>query len=417
MEKITGFINKMPTNEFINIIIKYFNDKNNFFTKISDTFNNDNTKSKDKGKSKEGDDENCSFYKQIFNVLLIVLLLLSIVYIILYIFFCNYYSANALLKKYFSTQIRLRDIPEFYQIKNIIYLNDIFSFDLSLIVLMLAAFSVICCCYYLNDEPQFKKEKIKFKEEFNLFIIFSIIIIISGFIYYSMNYNNLTDLSRRNNILITYFYKNINRDYIVTEKLCNYNERKDILDTDFKLNKCNDIELNFSIETLYRYVKNIMNEIYNEDSEITIDKFKALQDKNGVFYKDRLSTAFFTFSLMYYYTSNNLYDEAKELFAKHNHSINPILDLNYESVLLNKPDLSYNNYLMQTAFNNNKDVYYFVYNEYYNISSEIQNLIVDIYNICKYRMISIYTYYNFVLFMMIVMIIYYLTINYFNKKQ
>jgi len=48
---------------------------------------------------------------------------------------------------------------------------------------------------------------------------------------------------------------------------------------------------------------------------------------------------------------------------------------------------------MQKAFNNNKDIYYYVYNDYYNISSEIQNLIVDIYNICKYRMISIYTYY------------------------
>jgi len=220
-----------------------------------------------------------------------------------------------------------------------------------------------------------------------------------------------------NCILIVFFYKNINRDYIEKKQLCNYTDKKDILDSDFKLNKCNDIELNFSIQTLYDYIKDIMNEIYNDDNNITIDKFKTLQDKNGILYKDRLSSAFFTFSLMYYYTSNNLYDEAKELFAKHNYSINPILDLNYESVLLNKPDLSYNNnILMQTAFNHNKDIYYYVYNDYYNISSEIQNLIVDIYNICKYRMISIYTYYNFVFFMMIVIVIYYLIKKYMESN-
>jgi hypothetical protein len=417
MQNLTELFKKMLNNEFIKIIIKYFVDKKVFFTNVSKTFNSD----KDDGTnpqnaSNDDEDENCSFYKQIFNFLLIVLLLLSILYIIIYIFYCNFYSANALLKKTCSIQIRLRDIPEFYQIKNILYLNDILSVDLSLVVLILCAIAVISCCYYLNNESQFKKVKIEFKEEFNLFIIFSILIVITGFIYYSINYNNLIDLSKRNYLLITYFYKNINRDYIVTEKLCNYNEKKDILDAEFKLNKCNDIELNFSIETLYKYVKNIMNEIYNEDTSITVDKFKSLQDKNGVLYKDRLSSAFFTFSLMYYYTSNNLYDEAKELFAKHNHSINPILDLSYESVLLNRPDLSYNNFLMQTAFNNNKDIYYYVYNEYYNIYSEIQNLIVDIYNICKYRMISIYTYYNFVLFMMIIMIIYYLIIKFFNKK-
>ena len=409
--EFASFLNKLSKNKFIKPIIEYFNDKYNFFNDISATFNSDSN-----GKRSDYE-KNCAFYKLIINFLLIILLLLSILYIIVYIFYSNYYSTNALLKEVFSKQLRLRDIPEFYQIKNILYINDILSFDLSLIMLMIAAFSVISCCYYLNNEKQFKPNKIDFKGEFKLIIIFCILIIISGFIYYSINYNNLIDLSKRNNLLITFFYKNINRDYIVSENLCNYNKKKDILDGDFKLNKCNDIELNFSIESLYRYVKNIMNEIYNEDSDMNINKFKSLKDNKGVFYKDKLSTAFFTFSLMYYYTSNNLYDEAKELFAKNNRSINPMLDLNYESVLLNRPDLSYNNYLMRTAFNNNKDIYFFVYNEYYNISSDIQNLIVDIYNICKYRMISIYTYYNFVLFMMLVIIIYYLTTKILNKKQ
>jgi len=408
MEKLEELIEQIRKNKFVLIIIQYFLDKNEFLTDISKTFGSD--------KNKDSDGR-CSYINEIFNVILIVLLILIFIYIILFTFSANYYSANALLKKSFSNQIRLRDIPEFYQIKNIFYINDFISFDTSLILLMFSAILLIVICYYLDNSPQFKGLKIHFIETLNLFIILSLLIVITGFIYYSINYNNLISLAKRNNILIVFFYKNINRDYIEKKQLCNYTDKKDILDSDFKLNKCNDIELNFSIQTLYDYIKDIMNEIYNDDNNITIDKFKTLQDKNGILYKDRLSSAFFTFSLMYYYTSNNLYDEAKELFAKHNYSINPILDLNYESVLLNKPDLSYNNnILMQTAFNNNKDIYYYVYNDYYNISSEIQNLIVDIYNICKYRMISIYTYYNFVFFMMIVIVIYYLIKKYIESN-
>uniref|UniRef100_A0A6C0CG04 Uncharacterized protein n=1 Tax=viral metagenome TaxID=1070528 RepID=A0A6C0CG04_9ZZZZ len=408
MGKLEELIEQIRKNKFVLIIIQYFLDKNEFLTDISKTFGSD--------KNKDSDGR-CSYINEIFNVILIVLLILIFIYIILFTFSANYYSANALLKKSFSNQIRLRDIPEFYQIKNIFYINDFISFDTSLILLMFSAILLIVICYYLDNSPQFKGLKIHFIETLNLFIILSLLILITGFIYYSINYNNLINLAKRNNILIVFFYKNINRDYIEKKQLCNYTDKKDILDSDFKLNKCNDIELNFSIQTLYDYIKDIMNEIYNDDNNITIDKFKTLQDKNGILYKDRLSSAFFTFSLMYYYTSNNLYDEAKELFAKHNYSINPILDLNYESVLLNKPDLSYNNnILMQTAFNHNKDIYYYVYNDYYNISSEIQNLIVDIYNICKYRMISIYTYYNFVFFMMIVIVIYYLIKKYMESN-
>jgi len=408
MGKLEELIEQIRKNKFVLIIIQYFLDKNEFLTDISKTFGSD--------KNKDSDGR-CSYINEIFNVILIVLLILIFIYIILFTFSANYYSANALLKISFSNQIRLRDIPEFYQIKNIFYINDFISFDTSLILLMFSAILLIVICYYLDNSPQFKGLKIHFIETLNLFIILSLLILITGFIYYSINYNNLINLAKRNNILIVFFYKNINRDYIEKKQLCNYTDKKDILDSDFKLNKCNDIELNFSIQTLYDYIKDIMNEIYNDDNNITIDKFKTLQDKNGILYKDRLSSAFFTFSLMYYYTSNNLYDEAKELFAKHNYSINPILDLNYESVLLNKPDLSYNNnILMQTAFNHNKDIYYYVYNDYYNISSEIQNLIVDIYNICKYRMISIYTYYNFVFFMMIVIVIYYLIKKYMESN-
>ena len=404
MVNFTAFFLEIYNNPVFKIIVAYLNDKNKFLTTVSQTFTPDKTKLSDK----------CSYIKHLLYIILIFILFLNILYIILYTFIYNYYFANALLRQSFSKQIRLRDIPQFYQIRNLFYINEYISFDMSLVYFMMSAIIIISICYYLDKEPQFAKIKPNFSSSLNLFIVFSMLIIISGIIYYIINYNNLMNLSKRNNILLTFFYKNINKDYIIKQKICNYTEKKDILDSNFELNKCNDIELNFSIDTLYKYIKNIMNQVLHDDNNITVEKFKTLQDKDGVLYKDRLATAFFTFSLMYYYTSNNLYDEAKELFAKSNHSINPILDLNYESVLLNRPDLNYNNFLMKTAFNNKKDIYYYVYNEYYNISSEIQNLIVDIYNICKYRMISIYAYYNFILFIMIVIIIYYLILQYYS---
>jgi pantoate--beta-alanine ligase len=42
-------------------------------------------------------------------------------------------------KRLFSNQLKLRDIPEFYQIQNIIYINDYFSLDLSLIFFVMTS--------------------------------------------------------------------------------------------------------------------------------------------------------------------------------------------------------------------------------------------------------------------------------------
>jgi hypothetical protein len=364
--------------------------------------------------SKDTNDE-CGFYNKIFIIIVIIIFFFSFFYIIYNTYAYNYFFANSLVKRLFSNQLKLRDIPEFYQIQNIIYINDYFSLDLSLIFFVIAALIIYKSANYLDSQIILKDLVEKFTVNFNLFIIFSIIIIITGVIYYIINYNNLINVSKRNNLLIKFIHENINKDYINSQKICNYTNKKDILDANFKLNKCNDLELNFNPDTLYKYVKNIMNEIYNNDNQITLEKFKMLKDKNGVFYKDKIVSAFYTYSLMYYYVSNNLYDDARELFSKFNHSINPILDLNYESVLLNKPDIfNYNtNTLIQVAFNYNKDIYYFIYNEYYNISSKIQNLIVDIYNLCKYRMISVYLYYCVILIIMLLIIIYYFTKEYF----
>ena len=151
-----------------------------------------------------------------------------------------------------------------------------------------------------------------------------------------------------------------------------------------------------------------------------------MQDDKGVLYVDRLSSAFFTFVLIRYFIDNNLLDEAKDLFSTFNlikigliPKINPILYLNNESIIFSsKNELLYNNNLnMQKAFNTNKDIYNYVYNNYYNNISLIQELVVDIYNLCKYKMISIYYYYSLLGFTCICIIIYYFIINYYKSNK
>ena len=165
-----------------------------------------------------------------------------------------------------------------------------------------------------------------------------------------------------------------------------------------------------------------INEIYSIDNNVNIETFKSMKDSKGVFYKDRLKSAFFTFSIMKYYIDNNLLNDATDFFSTYNlmklrfkPRINPILNLNYESILFNTTDLSFSIPEMQQAFNNNKDIYNFVYNDFNNINSTIQKIIVDIYNICKYKMICVYYYYLLLGIIMTCIILYYFIKNYYNR--
>jgi len=217
-------------------------------------------------------------------------------------------------------------------------------------------------------------------------------------------------------------YNNINMQFINEQKLCNYMQKKDKLDDYFIYGNCNNIKNLFNIKKLYSYITVQINEIYSKDNNITIETFKSMKDSKGIFYKDRLKSAFFTFSLMKYYIDNNLFNDATDFFSTYNlmklrfkPRINPILNLNYESILFNTTDLSYSIPEMQLAFNNNKDIYNFVYNDFYNINSTIQKIIVDIYNICKYKMICVYYYYLLLGIIMTCIILYYFIKNYYNR--
>jgi hypothetical protein len=359
----------------------------------------------------------CEWINKIYYYILFIIFILLIVWILYDTFRKNYKALTYKIGMLIKDQIRLKDILEFKQIESIMYITDNFSLNLDLTIYIL----LIAVIIYIAYRFQYKLEIEEVYKEFNMLLPVLLIIMVLGIVYFLYNYTFFNLLSRRTHSLKDVIYKNINIEFINKHTICNYIQKKDKFDDYFQYGKCNDIKYNFNQNKLFEYIKNVINEIYNLDNAITLEKFKTLKDKNGILYKDKLSSAFYTFILVRYYIDNNLLDDAKELFSTYNlvsflPRINPILSLNYDSLIFNSSNsLRYEMPKMRQAFNNNKDIYNYVYNDFYNTNSIIQELIVDIYNICKYKMISLYDYYLLNGVIIICVIIYYFIIYYFKK--
>jgi len=404
---------------FVEIVIYYLTNKMKFTNEVN-VIINDITNS--------DTDKDCGFIKRILYYFLLFIYFIAILWIIIDIIMKNNYLFNSYVARAFRSQLLFADIPEFYQLKNIIYINDSFSFDFHFIFFISVLLIIYGIYYYFNyNLTQFFKDK--FEIEFNLFIPFVIGSIFFGILFYIYNSYNIIVLSNKSNTITQIIYDNINKDFIDKAKLCNYDEeRKNSNDGDFIKGKCNDLKLHFTTSKFYYYITNTINEMYSNSKtkKMTVEKFMTLKNNNDVSYKDLLISSFFTYTFMKYYADNNLYDNAKEIFSKSNlntffykYRINPILDFSYNSILFNPSnnDLNFNNPLMKEAFNNNKEIYYYVYNEYYEICNNIQNNIVDVYNICSSKTICMYYYYLIIGIIMLIIVIYYFRITYLKLNN
>lgn len=398
---------------------KYFMDKyyflKSFYEFMNTVYANDNQT--DVG----GKKINCKWIHKIYNYLLLLLLFICILWILYELYVKNMYIINSFINNILSKNILLKDIPEFNQLNNIIYFADNFSLDINLLFIITLAIIILCILtyfyYIINLNIVFK--------EFSYIILFSIIIIISGIFYYILNFSYINSISRRNRVLTNLIYKNINLHFINSQGLCNYIHKKNEFDDDFAYGKCNDLKYNSNKTKLIAYIKNIINDAYNTEKTLTLEKFKSLKDSNGIYYKTKLSSAFYTYTLISYYIDKSLINEAKDIFSSYNlikyllkSQINPLLNIKSDEILIGQTsnDLDYNNLDIQIAFNNNKDIYNYIYADYYNTNSTIQTLIVDIYNICKYKMTSIYIYYIIITLIMVFLILIYFIVNYYNIK-
>jgi len=169
---------------------------------------------------------------------------------------------------------------------------------------------------------------------------------------------------------------------------------------------------------LYKYIKSLISEIEQTKaplSNLSVEEFKQLKDKNGRLYKDKIVSAFFTFQLLKYFVDNDLIEEAKTFFSAFNtiytpnvnllrKKINPILYFRLDNMLLFDDIYSFD-IRMSDSFNNNKLIYNYIYGEYYKIQDTIQNLVIKVFNIANKDLISIYVYYFILLIVIIILLI------------
>jgi len=388
---------------------KYYEEKKDFYELILKINENNGIFCKHKWISKN--------LLQLIFLLLLFTLIWFLITIINNVY--NYLKLTSFL--YMKDNARLIDSPLFIQLKNVYYFNDYFSIDMSFLIFIITPLIILAELWILKYGLE---KNSKYREVFSYTEWFCYLIIIFGVIYYLIIYKDLTALGTRLNTANNIIYNNINADFINSQKICNYLNKKTEFDYEFVYGKCNDIRNNIAISKLYNYIKSITKEIQQNIAPIAnidVEKFKTLKDKYGILYKDKITSALFTFQLVKYYIDNDLIEEAKDFFSAYNllylnkinllrKKINPILYLRFDNLIVFNNTFQYNT-KMADSFGQNKKIYNYIYGEINKIQNTIQNVVVDIYNICSYKLISVYVYYLIVFLLFIIFIIIYISYN------
>ena len=386
--------------KIIYLVKKYYNDKKAFYDDII-------------YKNRNGNGIFCKEPRMLGEYILKIvffLLLFSIFWLLVDTMYNLYIYLKLTLFSYIKENPRLLDSPLFIQVKKLYYFNDYFSIDLFFLIFVTTPIFILIKLWILE------KAKGEY-DHFNYLKIYCYLIMATGVLYYLMVYKNITALGKRMNYVNNVIYNNINADFINSQKICNYLNKRSDFDYDFVYGKCNDIKSNMSISKLYNYIKTVTNDIQQNIApmaNISIEKFKTLKDKNGKLYKDKILSALFTFQIIKYYIDNDLVDEAKDFFAAYNiiyfnkinvvrQKINPILYLRFDDIMFFTKNYDYNE-RMAESFGDNKDIYNYIYSEFSRIQNNVQNVVVDIFNIVSYKLISVYAYY-FVMFIILVILL------------
>jgi hypothetical protein len=310
---------------------------------------------------------------------------------------------------------KFADSPLFKQLENLFYLNDYFSIDYIFITFVITAIFVIVKLYIFYD---FLDKKDEF--HYRYIIMFCYISIALSFIYYILNYIYIINVGKGLNAINRIFYTHINIEFINSKKICNYLDKKNEFDNKFIYGKCNDLKSNISINRLYEYIKSIFDDISRNHlpaNDLNNAKFKTLTDKKGVLYKEKIISALFTFQILKYFVDNNLLEEAKDFFSAFNmiytpniqiikKKINPILYLKIDNLMIFDNTYQFEGELKE-SFYENKEIFEFIKMEYNKIQNQIQKIVVDVYDICNTKLMSIYVYYFSLLIVIIILLFIY----------
>lgn len=390
-------------------ITKYYNDNKKFFDEVI--------------KKNNVNPIYCREYKSVSNFIIYILILffiISVIWLFYEIFRIIYLYIIKTIYYVNLKNNRLVDNPLFIQLNDFVYVNDYFSYDTKLF------WFIITIIFLLVKIQIFELLNKENKNNFNMLKIFCYLCIIFCIIYYIINYRQIIRLGRALNISNRIIYNNINIEFIKSQNICNYLHKKNEIDYKFVYGKCNDVDNNISINKLYDYIKSVVADIeYNIGplNNINITKFKTLADKNGILYKDRIISALFTYQLLKYFIDNDLIEEAKDFFSAFNiiyspninllrQKINPFLFIRDGNILIFDNIYEYNNQ-MKEALKDNKLLYDYLYSQYTQKQNIIEDILVEIFNICNYKLISIYMYFLIILIIIIILTFYYYL---FTKK-
>jgi hypothetical protein len=114
---------------------------------------------------------------------------------------------------------------------------------------------------------------------------------------------------------------------------------------------------------------------------------------------------------------NNLLEEAKDFFSAFNmiytpniqiikKKINPILYLKIDNLMIFDNTYQFEGELKE-SFYENKEIFEFIKMEYNKIQNQIQKIVVDVYDICNTKLMSIYVYYFSLLIVIIILLFIY----------
>ena len=160
---------------------KYFGEKKAFINKMIDILK---TKAKQEATKSSIDKSMCDIIYMIYYLSIFIIFMLLIVWIIYDIYRKNYYMLNSSFAKMLKTQLRLEDMPEFNQLKNVIYITDNFSFDITLVQFILTILFILYLAYFLYVKLNIEDVYI----ELNILLPLLLITIILGIIFFIYNF-------------------------------------------------------------------------------------------------------------------------------------------------------------------------------------------------------------------------------------
>jgi hypothetical protein len=361
----------------------------------------------------------------IINVISMYTCIIFIFYYYVYVTFVNSLT-NSFLNSY-RINASLGSYSEYAQLNNIFYFTENFSIDCYALVYLKLLIIIIATIIYIAIEyPEFYKDNSM--PYITAWTCFGILLLLA---YFTGNSSQIIQLSNKNNRMMNLIYNHISKDYLEDPaySICNYFVPEENSDVEFELNKCNNFKVALDNDNVYEYIENLLQKAAGKidatKSTLTFEQLKDIIDDDDISFLNKIISALFTNTLISYFMKNNLKNEAAEFFSIDNLNIdssntfasffsesrkNPLLYIRINNITLLE-----SNYIYESKLTISKSLFFNIIQEYNKLENNISNIIVDIISRCKNKVTPPDTYYDFITYFMIILLVVYIITNSSSK--